>query len=67
MAVFDMGFTDYKWYQSLMENSIYFVTRLKCNAKIQYLRKRSGRKAAGITVDQSILQHPTTASYGRLP
>jgi hypothetical protein len=55
MAVFDMGFTDYKWYQSLMENSIYFVTRLKCNAKIQYLHKRSGRRAAGITVDQSIL------------
>ncbi len=55
MAVFDMGFTDYKWYQSLMESSIYFVTRLKCNAKIQYLRKRSGRRAVGITVDQSIL------------
>ena len=28
MAVFDMGFTDYKWYQSLMGNGIYFVTRL---------------------------------------
>lgn len=55
MAVFDMGFTDYGWYQNLMENGIYFVTRLKCNAKIQYLRKRSGRKAAGITVDRAIL------------
>jgi Transposase DDE domain/Domain of unknown function (DUF4372) len=55
MAVFDMGFTDYGWYQALMENSIYFVTRLKCNAKIKYLRKRRGRKAAGITVDQTIL------------
>jgi hypothetical protein len=55
MTVFDMGFTDYGWYQTLMENGIYFVTRLKCNAKIQYLRKRSGRKAAGITVDQTIL------------
>jgi len=55
MAVFDMGFTDYGWYQALMENGVYFVTRLKCNAKIKYLRKRSGRKAAGITVDRSIL------------
>lgn len=54
MAVFDMGFTNYKWYQSLMENGIFFVTRLKCNAKIEYLGKRRGRKAAGITLDQSI-------------
>ena len=55
MAVFDLGFTDYKWYQSLMESGIYFVTRLKCNARIKYLRKRSGRKAKGITVDRTIL------------
>ena len=55
MAVFDLGFTDYGWYQALMENGVFFVTRLKCNAKIKYLRKRSGRKAAGITVDRCIL------------
>jgi hypothetical protein len=55
MAVFDLGFTDYKWYQSLMESGIYFVTRLKCNARIKHLRKRSGRKAKGITVDRTIL------------
>ena len=55
MAVFDMGFTDYKWYQSLMEDGIYFVTRLKCNAKIKYLHKRRGRKAAGVTVDRAIM------------
>ena len=55
MAVFDMGFTDYDWYQTLMKNDIYFVTRLKSNAKIKYLRKRRGRKAEGITVDRTIL------------
>jgi hypothetical protein len=55
MAVFDMGFTDYKWYQSLMKDGIYFVTRLKCNAKIKYLHKRRGRKAAGVTVDRAIM------------
>ncbi len=54
MVVFDMGFTDYRWYQTLMGNGIYFVTRLKSNAKIQYLRKRSGRKAEGITIDRTI-------------
>jgi len=54
MAVFDMGFTDYQWYQSLMQNGIYFVSRLKSNAKIDLLVKRRGRKAKGINVDQTI-------------
>jgi IS4 transposase len=38
-----------------MENGIYFVTRLKSNARIKYLRKRSGRKAKGITLDRTIM------------
>ena len=55
MAVFDMGFTDYKWFQTLMENKIFFVTRLKRNARGQGLSKRPGRKAKGVTADQAIL------------
>jgi hypothetical protein len=55
MAVFDMGFTDYGWYQTLMKNNIFFVTRLKCNARIKYLHKRRGRKATGVNNDQTIL------------
>jgi hypothetical protein len=55
MTVFDMGFTDYGWYQTLMKNGIFFVTCLKSNAKIKCLRKRRGRKAAGVTADQTIL------------
>ena len=55
MAVFDMGFTDYKWFQTLMENRIFFVTRLKSNARVQGLKKRPGRKARGISADQAIL------------
>ena len=55
MAVFDMGFTDYGWYQTLSENGVYFVTRLKSNARITCLQKRSGRKAAGFLEDRAIL------------
>ena len=55
MAVFDMGFTDYGWYQRLTGNGIFFVTRLKRNAKIKYLRKRSGRRAEGVMTDQAII------------
>ncbi len=53
-TVFDRGFTDYGWYSSLMTNGIYFVTRLKSNADVEYLLKRSGRKSRGITNDQQI-------------
>jgi len=54
IAVFDRGFTDYGWYDSLTENGVYFVTRLKSNAVIQNGPRRSGRKASGITEDREI-------------
>ena len=53
-AVFDRGFTDYSWYSSLMTNGIFFVTRLKSNADVEYLLKRAGRKSQGVTNDQQI-------------
>ena len=55
MAVFDLGFTDCKWFQTLMENRIFFVTRLKSNARVQGPGRRLGRKARGISADQTIL------------
>jgi hypothetical protein len=53
-ARFDRGFTDYCWYNDLTENGIFFVTRLKSNAQVEYLRHRAGRKSSGISNDQSI-------------
>ena len=32
IAVFDRGYTDFKWYHALDEKGIFFVTRLKLNA-----------------------------------
>ena len=51
---FDRGFTDYDWYSKLTQNGLFFVTRLKSNADVEYLLKRSGRKGKGITDDQQI-------------
>ena len=51
---FDRGFTDYAWYNDLTMHSIFFVTRLKSNADVEYLLKRAGRKSPGITNDQAI-------------
>ena len=55
IAVFDRGFTDYAWYETLSANGVYFVTRLKSNAIIENGPKRPGRKASGINTDRKIL------------
>jgi len=54
IAVFDRGFPDYSWYETLTKNGIFFVTRLKSNAVIENGPKRRGRKSSGITTDRKI-------------
>lgn len=53
-VVFDRGYTDYGWYQALMESGVFFVARLKDNALVEYFKKRRGRKAQGVIADQEI-------------
>lgn len=53
-VVFDRGFNDYSWYQSLTNRHIVFVTRLKSNAVFDPLEKRRGRKGRGICGDRRI-------------
>jgi len=51
---FDRGFCDYAWWNKLDISGTYFVTRLKSNADVEHLRKRAGRKSAGVTDDETI-------------
>jgi hypothetical protein len=53
-AVFDRGFNDYGWYSRLTEDGVFFVTRLKKNADVEFPTKRSGRKSKGIADDRQI-------------
>jgi len=53
-VVFDRGFTDYSWYQTLMESGVFFVARLKKNSIVKHLKKRSGRKSPGVIEDRQI-------------
>jgi len=53
-AVFDRGYTDYAWYQSLIDSGVFFVARLKDNALVEYFKKRPGRKAKGVLNDQEV-------------
>jgi len=50
----DKGYNDYSWYKQLTDKGIYFVTRLKTNAKIRVIERRTVQKNKGVTCDQSI-------------
>ena len=53
-ACFDRAFTDYSWHNDLTTNALFFVTRPKSKADVEYLLKRAGRKSPGVTKDQTI-------------
>ena len=50
----DKGYTDYKWYKRLTDKGIYFVTRLKVNAKYKVLKAHKVPRNKGIISDQTI-------------
>lgn len=54
IVVFDRGYTDFSWYNSLNNNEIYFVTRIKKNATYNIIERRSIKSGQGITSDQTI-------------
>jgi len=54
VVVFDRGFTNFKWYASLCERNIYFVTRLKKNADYRIGERRSTKQHKNISSDQTI-------------
>jgi len=50
----DKAYNDYAWYNQLTDNEIFFVTRLKTNAKYHAVSRRSVLKVKGLTSDQTI-------------
>ena len=54
IVVIDRGYTDYAWYNSLNNNGISFVTRLKKNARYRVIERRTVPKNKGLTCDQTI-------------
>jgi putative transposase len=54
MVVFDRGYTDYEWYNHLIENKVHFVTRQKKNARYTVIERRPVDPASGITSDQTV-------------
>jgi len=54
MVAIDKGYNDYAWYKRLTDKGIYFVTRLKTNAKYRVVARRAVLKEKGLTCDQTI-------------
>lgn len=54
IVVVDRGYTDYSWYNTLNDNGVYFVSRLKSNARYRVAERQAVNKSQGITSDQRI-------------
>jgi hypothetical protein len=54
MVVMDKAYNDYSWYKQLTDNGIFFVTRLKANAKYRVIERHEVLQNKGLTSDQTI-------------
>lgn len=54
IVAIDKGYNDYGWYNQLTEKEIFFVTRLKTNAKFRVIARHSVIKSKGLSSDQTI-------------
>lgn len=54
IVAIDKAYNDYAWYKQLTGKDIFFVTRLKNNAKYRIIKRRPVLKSKGLTCDQTI-------------
>ncbi len=54
VLVFDKGYADYSWHNQLTDQGIFWVTRIRSNAKYRVLERREANRSKGITSDQII-------------
>jgi IS4 transposase len=54
IVVMDRGYNDYAGYNQLSSQDIFFVTRLRKNARYRVTERRSVIKSKGLTSDQTI-------------
>ena len=54
VAIFDRGYTDFKWYKTLDDKGVYFVTRMKKNAYYQVAIRNDTIRHKNIYSDQIV-------------
>ena len=67
VVVFDKGYNNYQWHKSLTDKGIYWVTRIRGNAKYKVLERREHTKNPAITSDQIIQYSSTQGDRNKLP
>lgn len=67
MLVFDKGYIDYQWFNSLNEREISFVTRQKRNARYEVIESRAVNKNLGLTSDQTIQMNGSKSTRCTIP
>jgi putative transposase len=63
VLVFDRGYGDYSWHNQLTSKGIFWVTRIRGNAKYKVLERRSVNKSQGVTSDQ-LIEYTSVRSRG---
>jgi Transposase DDE domain/Domain of unknown function (DUF4372) len=51
MLVFDRGYQDYRWFERLTGEGVYFVTRLRCHARYRIIERRKRVRGSGVQRD----------------
>ena len=54
IVAMDRGYNDYGWYKELTDKGIFFVTRLKSNARYRVVKRSRVNKKAGLVCDHTI-------------
>lgn len=54
IVVMDRAYVDYQWYEQLTQQGVFFVTRLRCDARSTVLRSRPVPEGGDILSDQII-------------
>lgn len=54
VVVFDKGYNDYTWHDSLADKGIFFVARIRGNAVYDVIKAHAIRKNSGIISDETI-------------
>lgn len=55
VVVFDKDYSSYEWHNTLTNKGIFWVTRIRGNAKYKVIERRPVNKTHGITSDQTIV------------
>ena len=65
IVVFDRGYNDYNWFNSLTDDGVFFVTRVKANAVYRVVKNHKVPQGKNVLEDQTIVLGKTGAEDER--